>query len=70
MKAANSENSIATDPSAGIGSMYGPIMPLTKPIGSRAAITVNVATMVGLPTSATARTEVSVSICPLSSQRR
>ena len=34
--------------------MYGPIMPLTNIIGSSAATMVSVATMVGLPTSATA----------------
>jgi len=39
----------------GIGLMYGPINPLTKAMGSRAAITVNVARMVGPPTSSTAR---------------
>ncbi len=45
-------------------------MPETKPIGSSAAITVKVARMVGLPTSRTASTEVSVSISPFISQRR
>ena len=39
----------------GIGLMYGPISPLTNAIGSSAAITVNVARMVGPPTSSTAR---------------
>ena len=34
--------------------MYGPIRPLTNAIGSSAAITVNVARMVGPPTSSTA----------------
>ena len=38
----------------GIGLMYGPISPETKAIGSRAAITVSVARMVGPPTSSTA----------------
>jgi hypothetical protein len=38
----------------GIGLMYGPIRPLTKAIGSSAAITVSVARMVGPPTSSTA----------------
>ena len=36
-------------------------MPETKPMGSKAAITVNVARMVGLPTSATASMVVCVS---------
>gem|GEM_PF-3518084 len=39
----------------GIGLMYGPIRPLTKAIGNKAAITVKVARMVGLPTLSTAR---------------
>ena len=39
----------------GIGLMYGPIRPLTNAIGSNAAITVNVARIVGPPTSSTAR---------------
>ncbi len=39
----------------GMGLMYGPISPDTKAIGSRAAITVSVAKIVGLPTSSTAR---------------
>ena len=38
----------------GIGLMYGPISPLTNAIGSSAAITVNVARIVGPPTSSTA----------------
>ena len=38
----------------GIGAMYGPIRPLTNAIGSSAAMTVNVARMVGPPTSSTA----------------
>ena len=38
----------------GIGLMYGPIRPVTKAIGSSAAITVKVARMVGPPTSSTA----------------
>jgi hypothetical protein len=38
----------------GIGLMYGPIRPVTKAIGSSAAITVSVARMVGPPTSSTA----------------
>ena len=39
----------------GIGLMYGPISPVTNAIGSSAAITVNVARIVGPPTSSTAR---------------
>ena len=35
----------------GIGLIYGPIIPDTKAIGKIAAITVNVAKMVGFPTS-------------------
>ena len=52
--ATKNENSIAAEALAGIGAMYGPIRPETNSIGSNAAITVSVATMVGLPTSATA----------------
>src|SRR5215472_14427915 len=52
--ATKNENSIAADALAGIGAMYGPISPETNSIGSNAATTVSVATMVGLPTSATA----------------
>src|SRR5450830_1917909 len=37
----------------GIGLMYGPIKPDTKAIGSKAAITVRVAKIVGPPTSST-----------------
>jgi hypothetical protein len=44
----------------GIGLMYGPISPLTKAIGSSAAITVSVARIVGPPTSSTARGIISV----------
>ena len=52
--ATKNENSIAAEALAGIGAMYGPISPDTNSIGSSAAITVSVATTVGLPTSATA----------------
>ena len=52
--ATKNENSIAAEAFAGIGAMYGPISPETNSIGSSAATTVSVATMVGLPTSATA----------------
>ena len=38
----------------GIGLMYGPISPDTNAIGSSAAMTVNVARIVGPPTSSTA----------------
>ena len=38
----------------GIGRMYGPMSPETKASGSSAAITVNVARIVGLPTSSVA----------------
>ena len=45
---------MAADAFTGIGAMYGPINPETNSIGNRATMTVRVATMVGLPTSATA----------------
>jgi hypothetical protein len=48
----------------GIGLMYGPIRPLTKAIGSSAAITVSVARMVGPPTSSTAAGMISRSGLP------
>ena len=54
MKATASEISMPMLALIGIGLMYGPISPVTKAIGSNAAITVNVASMVGLPTSSTA----------------
>ena len=44
--------------------MYGPIKPLTKAIGNRAAMTVNVARMVGPPTSSTASGIASTSLRP------
>ena len=56
MTATKNENTIAAEALAGIGLMYGPIMPDTNSIGSRAATTVRVATIVGLPTSPTAST--------------
>ena len=59
MKATASEATMATDAPIGIGRMYGPIMPLTNAIGRMAAITVNVARIVGLPTSSTASIEAS-----------
>ena len=57
--ATKNENSIAIEALAGIGLMYGPIRPLTNIIGSSAATMASVATMVGLPTSATASIAVS-----------
>ena len=49
-----SEISIPIEELIGIGLMYGPIKPVTKAIGSSAAITVSVARIVGPPTSSTA----------------
>ena len=49
-----SDSSMPIDELIGIGAMYGPIRPLTKAIGSSAAMTVSVARMVGPPTSSTA----------------
>ena len=46
----------------GIGAMYGPVSPLTKAIGSSAAMTVNVARTVGPPTSSTALGMIAVSV--------
>lgn len=51
ISATSSENIIASDAPMGIGLIYGPIKPETKTIGNTDAITVNVARMVGLPTS-------------------
>ena len=45
---------MAAEAFAGIGAMYGPMRPDTNIMGSRAATTVSVATIVGFPTSATA----------------
>ncbi len=45
---------MAAEALAGIGAMYGPMSPDTNSIGRSAATTVSVATIVGLPTSATA----------------
>ena len=53
-KATASDSSMPMLALMGIGLMYGPIRPLTKAIGSSAAMTVNVARMVGPPTSSTA----------------
>ena len=49
-----SDSSIPTEALIGMGRMYGPIRPVTKAIGSKAAMTVSVARMVGPPTSSTA----------------
>ena len=54
MKAIASEISMPMLALIGIGLMYGPISPVTNAIGRSAAITVNVARMVGPPTSSTA----------------
>ena len=61
MKAMKSENNMASDAPTGIGRMYGPINPATKAMGRMAAITAQVASMVGLPTSSTASTATSAS---------
>ncbi len=45
----------------GIGLMYGPISPETNAMGNSAAMTVNVARIVGPPTSSTARGMTSAS---------
>ena len=42
---------MAMEAPIGIGDMYGPIKPDTNAIGSTEAITVNVAKIVGFPTS-------------------
>ncbi|OGS74887.1 MAG: hypothetical protein A2063_03090 [Gallionellales bacterium GWA2_60_142] len=71
MKATASEISIPMLALIGIGLMYGPIRPLTKAIGSSAAITVKVASIVGLPTSSTASGMISDSgWCCASARRR
>ncbi len=63
-------NAMASDSSMpmlalmGMGLMYGPISPLTKAIGSRAAMTVKVARMVGPPTSSTAPGMISRRLWP------
>jgi hypothetical protein len=63
-KAIASDSSMPRLALIGIGLMYGPISPLTKAIGSSAAITVSVARMVGPPTSSTARGMISRSGLP------
>ncbi len=62
VKATASEISMPMLALMGIGAMYGPISPVTKAMGSRAAITVKVARMVGPPTSSTAPGISSVSV--------
>ena len=54
IKAIASDSNMPTEALIGIGRIYGPIKPDTKAIGISAAITVNVARMVGPPTSSTA----------------
>ena len=58
-KATINENSMAAEAPTGIGRMYGPIRPRTNAMGRIAAITANVARIVGLPTSSTASTATS-----------
>ena len=53
----------------GIGLMYGPVSPEMNAIGSRAAMTVRVATIVGPPTSSTAFGMSETSGAPGSSAR-
>ncbi len=65
MNAMASEKNIAALEPIGIGRMYGPIKPPTNAIGSTAAITANVARMVGLPTSPTASTAMADQFRPL-----
>ena len=65
MKAMVSEKNIAALEPIGIGRIYGPINPPTNAIGSTAAITANVARMVGLPTSLTASTAMAFHFRPL-----
>ena len=60
-KAIASEMNMPIEALIGMGLMYGPIKPLTKAIGSSAAMTVKVARMVGPPTSFTAPGMISAS---------
>ena len=55
----SARNTIAAEAPTGMGRMYGPINPRTKAMGRIAAITANVARIVGLPTSSTASTATS-----------
>jgi hypothetical protein len=68
-KAMASDSSMPMLALIGIGLMYGPISPLTKAIGSSAAITVSVARMVGPPTSSTAPGMICSSGCGPGMQR-
>ncbi len=61
VKAISSEKTMAAEAPTGMGRMYGPIRPPTKAMGRMAAITAQVARMVGLPTSITAATAISLS---------
>jgi hypothetical protein len=54
IKATSNDMSMPVEALIGIGLMYGPINPDTKAIGIKAAMTVKVAKIVGLPTSSTA----------------
>src|SRR5665213_1422792 len=65
MNAMASENNIAALEPIGIGRIYGPISPPTNAIGNTAAITANVARIVGLPTSFTASTAMAGQLRPL-----
>ena len=56
MNAMKRDMSIAAEAPMGMGLIYGPMRPETKAIGSKAAMTVNVASIVGFPTSSTAFT--------------
>ena len=64
ISATASDSSIPMLALIGIGLMYGPISPDTNAIGSSAAITVNVARIVGPPTSSTAGGIASISDLP------
>ena len=57
MNATTSEKIIAAEAPTGMGRIYGPMSPPTNAIGRIALMTVNVAKMVGLPTSSTASTD-------------
>ena len=65
MNAISSDQNMAALEPIGIGRMYGPISPPTNAIGNTAAITANVARMVGLPTSPTASTAMTDQSRPL-----
>ena len=65
MNAMASEKAMAALEPIGMGRIYGPIRPPTKAIGNTAAITANVARMVGFPTSLTASTAMADQFRPL-----